>query len=77
MPYQLLQASNDSEYKYSSEEEDPVTFIRKVQASCEDNLINSQKYFASRFFNFLGKLTELKSTPMDAKSIHAFSAYLK
>lgn len=73
--FKLLQASNDSQYKYSTEEEDPISFIRRVQTASEDKSINCQKYFASRFQIFLVNLMELKSTPRDEKSVHAFSSY--
>jgi hypothetical protein len=68
----LLHASNDSKHSFSFESDDPRSFIDRVGRSYSSP-VQAQQYMASRFFNFLRTLTELKSMPEDQKSIHQFN----
>lgn len=63
-------------HKFSSENEDIIQFIKKVQQHGIDNNINIQKYFALRFYEFLKKLLELKSMPVDEISLYVFEKFL-
>jgi hypothetical protein len=54
----------------------PREFIDKVLDSFACDQIQAMKYFATRFYNFLHSLTEIKSMPHDEKSLHQFDKYV-
>jgi hypothetical protein len=63
------------EHRFSPENENLITFIKKTKEMKENNGLPIQDYFSIRIFQFLKKLNDLKYLPSDEKSLYLYDLF--